>query len=47
MIFTWFWMRQAALWRHEMLVNAMFPPGPTRDAHQAWHVDIVKSVYGA
>ena len=43
----WFWMRQAAMWRHEMLVNACYPPGPVRDEQHLLHVEIVKMVYGA
>ena len=43
----WFAMRQAAMWRHEVLVNAFFPPGPEREAEMARHVLIVKAVYGA
>jgi hypothetical protein len=44
---TWYTMRQAALMRHELLVNAMFPPGPKRDLEQALHIEFVKLVYGA
>ena len=38
-------MRDAALERHELLVNFWHPPGPERVAAMARHVAIVNGVY--
>jgi hypothetical protein len=39
-------MREAAFWRHEVLVNATVPAGLQRDIEHAKHIAFVKLVYG-
>ena len=43
---TWLAMRQAAMVRHQWLVEAFYPPGPKRDLEMEFHEWIVKLVYG-
>lgn len=46
MLLIWATMREAAMIRHEILVNYWYPPGPSREAAMAEHIEIVKFVYG-
>ena len=44
-----FWlvvMRNAALWRHWLLVNYLFAPGKLRDEEMARHIAVVRLIYG-
>lgn len=38
-------MHQAALWRHQVLVEALHPPGPERDIAMQEHIDFTNWVY--
>ena len=45
MLMFWTAMREAARWRHKVLVEFWYPVGPSRAVAMVQHEDIVRQVY--
>lgn len=43
---VWTLMREAAMWRHAMLVYGCYGAGPRADAAMVRHVGYVRAFYG-